>query len=162
MKKEKKTRDKEIRQSLKLSKLSCNKRLKSSGQLLPSNIHNFDFIPNELPDSFFEDILEKEMELSEEFSIDKLTSLIKLYSRAMEYYLQTDPPKASDYQGRMEFLLANKDTLKKLKKQSENLNIKKNQNNDKINIEKKELNLKTNENKIKDQMKKNIEYKQEI
>ena len=66
------------------------------------------------------------MELSEEFSIEKLSSLIKLYSQAMEYYLQTDPPKAKDYQGRMEFLLTNKDTLKQLKKESENLTIKNN------------------------------------
>ena len=161
LKKEKNTRDKEIRQSLKLSQLSYNKRLKSSGQILPSNIHNFDFITKELPDSFFEDVLEKEMELSEEFSIDKLTSLIKLYSRAMEYYLQVDPPKANDYQGRMEFLLTNKDTLKKLKKQSDNLSIKKNQNSDKIKLENQELNLKTNGNKIKEEMKKNIEYKTE-
>ena len=42
----------------------------------------------------------------------------------MEHYLQTDPPKAKDYQGRMEYLLTNKDTLKQLKKESENLTIR--------------------------------------
>ncbi len=64
-------------------------KLKSSGQLMPTNIDNFDFIINKLPKSFFEDILLNEMELSEEFSIEKLMELISLYSQAREYYLQT-------------------------------------------------------------------------
>ena len=64
-------------------------KLKSSGQLMPTNIDNFDFIINKLPKSFFEDILLNEMELSEEFSIEKLMELISFYSQAREYYLQT-------------------------------------------------------------------------
>ena len=56
---------------------------------MPTNIDNFDFIINKLPKSFFEDILLNEMELSEEFSIEKLMELISLYSQAREYYLQT-------------------------------------------------------------------------
>ena len=162
LKKEKKAKEKELRQSLnksmRSSKISGHMKLKSSGQILPSNIHhNFDFILNdELPESFFEDLLLNEMELSEEFSIEKLTNLIKLYSKAMEHYLQTDPPKAKDYQGRMEFLLTNKDTLKKLKKQSENLSVK-NKNNNKLEPE----NLRKSMNKsgnIKTDRKINIEY----
>ena len=47
--------------------------------------------------------------------------LINLYSQAMEYYLQTDPTQSKYYQGRMEYLITDKDTLKKLKKQSENI-----------------------------------------
>ena len=125
LKKEQKAKEKELRKSLnqpiKPSKNSAHLRLKSSVQILPSNINNFDYITPELPDSFFEDLLLKEMELSEDFTIEKLSGLIKLYSQAMEHYLQTDPPKAKEYQVRMEYLLTNKDTLKQLKKESENL-----------------------------------------
>ena len=120
-KKEEKLKKEELKRQKKLAKKSGHMKLKSSGQLMPSNIHNFDFIINKLPESFFEDILLNEMELSEEFSIEKLMALIRLYSQAMEYYLQTDPPQAKYYQGRMEYLLTDKDTLKKLKKQSENI-----------------------------------------
>ena len=67
--------------------------------------NNFEPIQTELTDSFFEDILLKEMELSEDFSMENLSDLIKLYTQAMEYYLINDPPKATSYQGRMEFLL---------------------------------------------------------
>ena len=126
-------------------------------QFLPSNINNFDFIQNELPETFYEDLLIKEMELSEEFSIEKLTALIKLYSQAMEYYLQTDPPKAKDYQGRMEFLLTNKDTLRKLKKQSDNLTINKSVNGSTRSTQIQEKNtLRTN--KTLNEMVKNVEY----
>ena len=164
LKKEQKAKEKELRQSLKASiksgKKSGHMKLKSSVQILPSNINNnFDFITNELPENFFEEVLLNEMELSEEFSIEKLSSLIKLYSQAMEYYLQTDPQKARDYQGRMEFLLTNKDTLRKLKKQSENITINKNSINN-VNLENKNLMLKPSKssNINKTEMKKNIEF----
>ena len=85
-KKEEKLKKEEIKRQKKLAKKSGHMKLKSSGQLMPSNIHNFDFIINKLPESFFEDILLNEMELSEEFSIEKLMALIRLYSQAMEYY----------------------------------------------------------------------------
>ena len=164
LKKEQKEREKELRQSLKTSikptKKMGHMKLKSSFQIIPSNINNFDFITNELPDNFFEEILLNEMELSEDFSIEKLSSLIKLYSQAMEYYLQMDSPKAHDYQGRMEFLLTNKDTLRKLKKQSENISINKKSINNNSNLENKDLMIKPNKssniNKI--EMKKNIEF----
>jgi len=165
LKKEQKAKEKERRNSLKMkpSKISGHMKLQSSGQILPSNIHRFDFIKTELPESFFEDLLLKEMELSEEFTIEKLTTLITLYSQAMEHYLPINPSKAKDYQSRLEYLLTNKDTLKKLKKQSENLKVNKNQNNNQLNLEKQESNTKINANKtgnnIKDEIKKNIEYK---
>ncbi len=100
-----------------------HKKLKSSGQLLPTN-HNFKLVFDELPESFFEEIVKTEIDLSEEFSMDKIYSLIRLYSEAIEYYLQNDPPKVKYYQGRMELLLTNKDTMKKLKKESQNITIK--------------------------------------
>ena len=165
LKKEQKAKEKERRNSLKMkpSKISGHMKLQSSGQILPSNIHRFGFIKTELPESFFEDLLLKEMELSEEFTIEKLTTLITLYSQAMEHYLPINPSKAKDYQSRLEYLLTNKDTLKKLKKQSENLKVNKNQNNNQLNLEKLDSNTKINTNKtgnnIKDEIKKNIEYK---
>ena len=165
LKKEQKAKEKERRNSLKMkpSKISGHMKLQSSGQILPSNIHRFGFIKTELPESFFEDLLLKEMELSEEFTIEKLTTLITLYSQAMEHYLPINPSKAKDYQSRLEYLLTNKDTLKKLKKQSENLKVNKNQNNNQLNLEKQDSNTKINTNKtgnnIKDEIKKNIEYK---
>lgn len=85
-------------------------KLKSSGQLMPTNIDNFDFIINKLPESFFEDIILNIMDLSEEFSIEKLMALILLYFKAMEYYLQTDLHQSKYYQARMEYLLTDKDT----------------------------------------------------
>ena len=166
LKKEQKAKEKELRKSLNKSLKSSNKsghiKLNSSVQFLPSNINNFDFITNELPESFYEDVLIKEMELSEEFSIEKLSSLIKLYSQAMEYYLQNDPPKAKDYQGRMEFLLTNKDTLKKLKKQSDNLTANNTLNISNRNTENQDLkSVKLNKsvNLSKANMKKMVEYK---
>ena len=161
LKKEKKAKEKEMRQSLsksmRLSKLSGHMKLKSSGQILPSNMHHhFDLIiKDELPDSFFEELLINEMELSEEFTIEKLTHLIKLYSKAMEHYLQTDLSKVKDYQGRMEFLLTNKDTLKKLKKQSENLSVIKNKNDNK---ESENLKKSMKGGNLKNDRKINIEY----
>ena len=161
LKKEQKAKEKELRQSLnksiKSTKKSGHIKLQSSVQFLPSNINNFDFIQNELPETFYEDLLIKEMELSEEFSIEKLTALIKLYSQAMEYYLQTDPPKAKDYQGRMEFLLTNKDTLRKLKKQSDNLTINKSVNSSTTTTQIQEKNT-LSTNKTLNEMIKNVEY----
>ena len=161
-KKEEKLKKEELKRQKKLAKKSGHMKLKSSGQLLPSNIHNFDFVINKLPDSFFEDVLLNEMELSEEFSIEKLMGLIRLYSQAMEFYLQNDPPKAKYYQGRMEFLLTNKDTLKKLKKQSESIVAHQNLSNNvsnratNINLENSLKNTKLNLSKA--EMKKNIEF----
>ena len=74
-------------------------------------------VPTELPKKFFENILIEEMELYEEFTMNKFLSLVNLYSIAIEYYLVMDPSKAKLYQNRMEYLLTNKDTLIQLKKQ---------------------------------------------
>ena len=79
----------------------------------------------------------------------------------MEYYLQNDPPKAKDYQGRMEFLLTNKDTLRKLKKQSENLTINKSVKCSARNTEILDTHLIRN-NKALSEMKKNVEFFKKI
>lgn len=165
-KKEEKLKKEELKRQKKLAKKSGHMKLKSSGQLMPSNIHNFDFIINKLPESFFEDILLKEMELSEEFSIEKLMALIRLYSQAMEYYLQTDPPQAKYYQGRMEYLLTDKDNLKNLKKQSQNITISSNAPSNAVStrttnfIGNPENNLMMNKNKK--ELKKKVEYRTDI
>jgi len=164
-KKEEKLKKEEIKRQKKLAKKSGHMKLKSSGQLMPSNIHNFDFIINKLPESFFEDILLNEMDLSEEFSIEKLMALIRLYSQAMEYYLQTDPPQAKYYQGRMEYLLTDKDTLKKLKKQSENITLSNAPSNA---VSTRTTNIAGNPennlvmNKNKNKLKKTVEYKTDV
>ena len=166
-KKEEKLKKEEIKRQKKLAKKSGHIKLKSSGQLMPSNIHNFDFIINKLPESFFEDILLNEMELSEEFSIEKLMALIRLYSQAMEYYLQTDPPQAKYYQGRMEYLLTDKDTLKKLKKQSENITSSSNAPSNAVSTRTTNINAGNPENtsimnKNKKELKKTVEYKTDV
>ena len=166
-KKEEKLKKEEIKRQKKLAKKSGHMKLKSSGQLMPSNIHNFDFIINKLPESFFEDILLNEMELSEEFSIEKLMALIRLYSQAMEYYLQTDPPQAKYYQGRMEYLLTDKDTLKKLKKQSENITSSSNAPSNAVSTRTTNINASNPENtsimnKNKKELIKTVEYKTDV
>jgi hypothetical protein len=142
-------------------------KLKSSGQLMPSNIHNFDFVINKLPESFFEDILLNEMELSEEFSIEKLMALIRLYSQGMEYYLQTDPPQAKYYQGRMEYLLTDRDTLKKLKKQSDNITSSSNAPSNAVSTRTTNINPGNQENNLimnknKKELKKTVEYRTDV
>ena len=75
-----------------------------------------------LPKNFFENLLILEMDLEEEFSTEKLIQLVQQYSNAIEYYTEENPIKAKAYQNRMEYLLTNKDTLMKLKRQNENMN----------------------------------------
>ena len=70
-----------------------------------------------LPSNFFEKMTNYEVDLYNDFSMDNLNSLIKLYSTAFQFYLENDPPKAKAYQNRMEYLLINKDTLFSLKKE---------------------------------------------
>ena len=167
LKNEQKIKEKDFHKSMnnsKKNKKSGHVKLNSSIQFMPNNFNDFLVVEKELPESFFEDILIKEMELSEEFTIEKLTSLIKLYSKGMEHYIQSDPQKAVFYQSRMELLLTNRDTLKKLKKESENLSLNNKKkintvNNNNIiigNNSEKNL-IKTNTYKA--EMKKNIEYK---
>ena len=144
----------------KKQKKSGHKKLKSSGQLLPAT-HNFKLALSELPESFFEEMILTEIDLSEEFTMDKLQNLIRLYSEAIEYYMQYDPSQVRYFQGRMEILLTNTDTLKKLKKQSQALDKKEENNNiEGENSEKNIINMdeiKENKNKSK-----NLELKREI
>ena len=118
-------------------KKSGHIKLKSSGQLLTNN-HNFKLAITELPESFFENMVLTEIDLSEEFSMDKFYKLINLYSEAIEFYTQYDPPQVKYYKGRMESLLTKRDTLLKLKKEGQNM-TKKEENN--INMNNNNLSL---------------------
>ena len=109
-------------------------------QLLPNN-HKFKVASSELPESFFESMVLTEIDLSQEFSMDKFYKLINLYSEALEFYTTYDPLQAKYFKGRMESLLTKRDTLIRLKRQGQNTN-KKEENN--INLNNNELNLNNN------------------
>ena len=76
-----------------------------------------DYIKTKLPEDFYQKITFGEMSLEYDFSIQKLTDLMDLYSLGIQYFLENDPPQAKVFQDRMGFILTNKDTLLKLKKQ---------------------------------------------
>ena len=76
-----------------------------------------------LPSNFFENMTDLEADLYDDFSSDKLNTLIQIYLTAFQFYLENDPPKAKAYQNRMEYLLSNKETLLNLKKEKNTKNI---------------------------------------
>ena len=104
--------------------------------------------------NFFENLLVLEMDLEDNFSMEKLFELIKQYSIAIEYYLQNDHIKAKAYQNRMEYLLTNKDTLVQLKRQNDKKNNDNNDNNQNNNNNEKNI----NNNKIKSSLNIQKEY----
>ena len=131
---------------------------KSTNQLAVVSNKGYRIAMTSLPENFFENLLILEMELEDEFALEKLIELVKQYSIAIEYYLQFEPNKAKAYQNRMEYLLTNKDTLIKLKKQKDkeksvnNENIDKNINIDKENEKRKKF------QKMKSQLNVNMDY----
>ena len=146
------------------NKKSGHIKLKSSGQLL-STPHNFQLAPTELPESFFENIVFTEFELSEDFSMDKFEKLIQLYSEAIEFYSQNDPSQSKYYKGRMESLFTKRDTLIKLKKQGLNMNISKKEEKSDSSINNNNLNLNNNnssKNFNKSELKQNIELRKDV
>ena len=76
-----------------------------------------DYIKTKLPKNFYEDITTGEMSLEYDFSIEKLTKLMDLYSLGIQYFLENNPTQAKAFQDRMGFILTNKDTLFNLKRQ---------------------------------------------
>ena len=101
---------------------------KKTEQLTVVSTLGYDVVSTTLPKNFFEGLLIKEMDLTDEFTMEKLLDLVGQYSIAIEHYLQSDPMKAKAYKNRMEYLLTNKDTLLRLRRQ----NLKKSEDNDKI------------------------------
>ena len=76
--------------------------------------NNYNVVDISLPNNFFEQIIENEIELSEGFKYEKLSSLVQLYLNGIQYYSSFEPEKVRAYQNRLEFLLTQKDTLKNL------------------------------------------------
>ena len=72
---------------------------------------NINTVNQKLPENIFENIIDMEIELSEEFSYDKFLCLFQLYSKIIQYYSLNDPSKVRIYQNRMEQYLTKKDTL---------------------------------------------------
>ena len=110
---------------------------RSNNQLTVVSTTGYNMVSTTLPKNFFEGLLILEMELNDEFTMEKLLTLVNQYSLAIEFYLETDPMKAKAYQNRMEYLLTNKDTLVQLqrqknKKNNENNGNEKNEKNSKI------------------------------
>ena len=102
----------------------------SSNQITVVTNSGYKLASLHLDKNFFENLLVLEMELEDEFAMEKLFELIKQYSIAIEYYLQNDQSKAKAYQNRMEYLLTNKDTLMQLKRQNDKKNNTNNINTD--------------------------------
>ena len=98
--------------------ISENDKLLSNNnnQLTVVSSQGYEVVSTTLPNNFYEGLLIREMELNNEFTIEKLLDLVRQYSLAIEFYLQIDPLKSKDYQNRMEYLLTNKDTLIQLSK----------------------------------------------
>ena len=117
----------------------------SNNQLTVVTTTGYKLAKVRLDKNFFENLLVLEMDLEDNFSLEKLFELIKQYSIAIEFYLQHDHIKAKAYQNRMEYLLTNKDTLVQLKRQNDKKN---NINNDNINNNNENNNKNNNEKNI--------------
>ena len=87
-----------------------------------NNEGDYESLEFNLPDNFFGNIINSEIELSEDFTLEKLNSLIQLYSIAFQFYLENEPKKAKAYQIRMEYLLTDKEILLNLKKEKNTCN----------------------------------------
>ena len=87
-----------------------------------NNEGDYEALEFNLPDNFYENIINSEIELSEDFTLEKLNSLIQLYSIAFQFYLENEPKKAKAYRIRMEYLLTDKEILINLKKEK-NINF---------------------------------------
>ena len=104
---------------------------RSNNQLTVVSTTGYNMVSTTLPKNFFEGLLILEMELNDEFTMEKLLTLVNQYSLAIEFYLETDPMKAKAYQNRMEYLLTNKDTLVQLQRQKMRKNNENNNENEK-------------------------------
>ena len=149
-----KNNDNEKELNLIKEKQFCN----SNNQLTVVTTSGYKLAKVRLDKNFFENLLVLEMDLEDNFSLEKLFELIKQYSIAIEYYLQHDHRKAKAYQNRMEYLLTNKDTLIQLKRQNDKKNNINNDNNDNENNNKNNNEKNINNNKIKSALNIQKEY----
>ena len=109
----KKKKDKKIPQG-KINSGNKDSTTKNKSELTVVGHLGYNQVSTNLPNSFFEGLLIREMELNNDFTMDKLLELVNQYSLAIEFYMIMDPMKAKAYQIRMEYLLTNKDTLVQL------------------------------------------------
>ena len=114
MSKKIKEKEKEIKDSIKNSKKEADDNNQKGECLTVMTGHNYNVVDISLPNNFFEQIMENEIELSEGFKYEKLASLVQLYLNGIQYYSSYEPEKVKGYQNRLEFLLTQKDTLKNL------------------------------------------------
>ena len=131
----------------------------SKKQLTVVSHSGYNMVSTTLPKNFFEGLLIREMELNNEFTMEKLLALVNQYSIAIEFYLESDPMKAKAYQNRMEYLLTTKDTLVQLSriksgKNDENEKNQKIKNNKDFNQTKQYVKLKQEDLKYEDISKK--------
>lgn len=88
-----------------------------------------------LPENFFEKVIEFEMKLKYDFSMETLNNLVDLFSvknkfkkinkkkAAIEFYESKDDVKYRDYQNRLNILLSQPDILKNINKHNNNKSI---------------------------------------
>jgi hypothetical protein len=65
-----------------------------------------------LPDNFFEKVLELELRIKRDFTMEILTEIVNLYTSAIEWYESIEDSKYKDYQNRLNILLSQPDILK--------------------------------------------------
>jgi len=83
------------------------------------NVRKFSEI-KKLPSDFFEKVLEAEMKLKQEFSMETLQELMDYYSLAIEYYSSIGDPKYERYNQSLQLLLSQPDVLKHINMQTAN------------------------------------------
>ena len=83
------------------------------------NVRKFSEI-KKLPSDFFEKVLEAEMKLKQEFSMETLQELMDYYSLAIEYYSSIGDPKYERYNQNLQLLLSQPDVLKHINMQTAN------------------------------------------
>jgi hypothetical protein len=69
-------------------------------------------VPKALPDNFFEKVLELELRIKRDFTMEILTEIVNLYTSAIEWYESIEDSKYKDYQNRLNILLSQPDILK--------------------------------------------------
>ncbi len=77
-----------------------------------------------LPDDFFEQILACEIQLKKGFSMNPLTKLIHLYSKALEYYESINDPRYMRYSKSLQVLLLQPQIVKQINMQTKKGKIK--------------------------------------
>lgn len=67
-----------------------------------------------LPENFFEKVLDLELKIKRDFSMESLGELVDLYTIAIEWYESVEDPKYKDYQNRLNILLSQPEILKSM------------------------------------------------